>query len=220
MIFHIDNILSDHEIAAIHDAVSDESLWRDGAETAKGRAKAVKSNLQADMSSAACKGVAAKIRHALESNPVFKSAAQPAEFARILLNRYGKGMSYGAHVDAPYIGGVRTDLSFTLFLSAPDTYDGGELVIDNVGHEDKIKGMAGSVILYPSSNLHQVKEVTSGDRLAVVGWVKSRVRSADHRALLFDLETAIADLDAIKAPVTTRDRLANLRNNLVRVFGD
>jgi len=220
MLLQIADILSPEECAAIADAIGHEDLWKDGRETAKGAARRVKNNLQGDASSVAVKGVLKKIEQALSDNPVFRAAAQPAGFARIMLNRYGQGMSYGEHVDAPYIDGKRSDISFTAFLSDPEDYEGGALVIDNAGHADEIRGARGSVVIYPSTAVHRVDEVTSGERLACIGWVNSRVRSAEHRAILFDLETAIASLNETGAPQAVRDRLANVRNNLLRAFGE
>jgi PKHD-type hydroxylase len=180
---------------------------------------AAKNNDQALLSGPA-KGVLETLSNAILGDKTLKSAAQPAALARIMLNRYGEGMDYGAHVDAPYIDGVRTDLSFTLFLSAPNDYDGGELIIDSAGAEDVIKLPAGSLVLYPSTSLHRVTRVTRGERIACVGWIKSRVRSADDRTTLFELVRLDADLRAINAPGPLRDRLANIRNNLLRRWGD
>lgn len=220
MLFQIAGILQDHDCTAIKDALSDASLWRDGKETAKGGARAAKSNEQAERSAAPVKGVTAKIEKALRANSVFCAAAQPASFGRMMINRYQDGMAYGDHVDAAYIDGQRTDLSFTVFLNDPETYEGGALVIDNAGHEDAIKGPAGSVVLYPSTAVHRVEAVTKGTRLACIGWLKSRVKLPIHRQLIFDVETSLAELRECGAPQVTLTRLANLRNNLLRTFGD
>lgn len=220
MLLQIDNVLSAPECMAIEQAVENPALWRDGRTTAKGEARTVKVNTQADSNAPAVKGATSKILDALRSHAVFQAAAQPASFIRLTLNRYDAGMRYGDHVDAPYIGNERTDISFTLFLSAPDTYEGGELVIDNAGHEDRIKGAAGSVVLYPSTSVHRVEEVRAGSRLCCIGWIKSRVRSAENRALLFELEKIIADLRECGAPLPVYNRLLNVRNNLLRAFGE
>ena len=220
MLLQIADILSPAECAAVRDALSDDRLWRDGAETAKGRARAAKHNRQADRGSPIIRGIAEKIERSLRANAILRAAAQPAAFARILLSRYETGMQYGAHVDAPYIDGCRTDLSFTLFLNEPADYDGGDLVIGSAGADDRIKLPAGAAVLYPSTSLHEVTPVTRGVRLAAVGWIRSRIRLAEHRALLFELETALADLAATDADPRIRDRLQNLRNNLLRNFGE
>jgi len=220
MLLQIDRILSPDACRAAAEAVADPNLWRDGRETAKGEARSVKENRQADSGAAPVKGVLSMIEEALRKHPVFAAAAQPAAFIRPTLNRYEAGMSYGDHVDAPYINDTRTDLSFTVFLSDPESYEGGELVIDNAGHEDAVKGAAGSVVLYPSSSVHRVETVHSGVRLCCIGWIRSRIRSAEERALLFDLETVIADLKKAGTPLPVYNRLLNLRNNLLRAFGD
>lgn len=220
MLLHIDQVLSAEECDAIAEAVSPPALWRDGKETAKGEARAVKENRQADGGAPAVKGAISKIEAALSAHPVFAAAAQPASFVRMTINRYGEGMAYGDHVDAPYIHGQRTDLSFTVFLSEPEEYEGGALVIDNAGHEDSVRGPRGSVVLYPSRSLHRVETVTAGVRLACIGWIKSRIRATEDRAFLFELEVALADLKKTGAPLSVYNRLMNLRNNLLRRFGD
>ena len=206
--------------AALRDALADGALWGDGAPTAKGRARSAKLNEQARPDAPAVKAALSKVSEAVLYHAIVKAAAEPDRIVRILFNRYREGMEYGPHVDAPYIDGARTDLSFTLFLNNHDDYDGGALAIDAAGSEDRIRLPAGSLVLYPSSSVHRVERVTRGTRLAAVGWIRSRVRSAEHRAILFDLSAAIADLEVSGASGPARDRLANVRNNLLRAFGD
>lgn len=219
MILQIAGVIESGALTAIRETLQDPTLWVDGRATAKGRAREAKSNQQAAPVEAA-KTALSLIERAILAHPVFKAAAQPARIARLMLNRYGEGMAYGAHVDAPYIDGVRTDLSFTLFLSDPAAYEGGELIIDSAGAEDAVKPPAGTLVLYPSNFLHRVERVNRGERLAAVGWVKSLLRSAEHRAMAFELEQIGADLAATDAPANLRDRLQNLRNNFLRAFGD
>ena len=219
MLLQIANVIDPALIAAIRDAAAADGFWSDGKGTAKGRAKAAKNNQQA-LASGAAKGVLDTLSKAIIENETVRSAAQPAAIARIMLNRYGEGMEYGAHVDASYIDGVRTDLSFTLFLNGPEDYDGGELVIDSAGAEDSVKLTAGSLALYPSTSLHRVDRVTRGARIACIGWIKSRIRSQEDRNVLFDLDRVGADLTALGAPGEIRDRLANVRNNLLRRWGE
>lgn len=219
MILQIAEVLDQGALGAVREALASEDVWIDGRGTAAGRAREAKRNQQAAPAGKA-KAALALIERAIVAHPVFQSAAQPATIARLMLNRYGEGMEYGAHVDAPFIDGVRTDLSFTLFLSAPETYDGGALVIDSAGAEDWVKPPAGTLALYPSSFVHRVEIITRGERLAAVGWVKSRIRSTEHRAMAFELERLGADLAAINAPDILRDRLNNLRNNFLRAFAD
>ncbi len=219
MLLQIANVIDAVLIEAILEAAAADEFWADGRNTAKGRAKSVKSNLQA-LSPGPAKGVLDKLSRAVLDNETIRSAAQPAAVARIMLNRYDEGMEYGPHVDAPYIDGIRTDLSFTLFLSNPGDYSGGDLVIDSAGAEDRVKLPAGSLVLYPSTSLNRVERVTRGARIACVGWIKSRIRSQDERNVLFELDRLGVDLGAIGAPGAIRDRLANVRNNLLRRWGD
>lgn len=219
MILQIAGVLDAGTLDALRETLSDRGVWIDGRATAVGRARAMKNNQQAAPGGAAAPALAL-IERAILENDIFKSAAQPAALARMILNRFGEGMEYGAHVDAPFIDGVRTDLSFTLFLSDPAAYDGGALVIDSAGAEDAIKPPAGTLALYPSGFVHRVEPVTRGERLAAVGWVKSRIRSAEHRALAFEIDRIAADLATCEATDDLRDRLQNLRNNFLRAFAD
>lgn len=219
MLIQIADIIDAPMIDAVREAASAPGFWSDGRETALGRARAAKTNQQA-LAAGPAKGALDTLAAAILSNETLRSAAQPDRLARIMLNRYGEGMEYGSHVDAAYVDGVRTDLSFTLFLSGPDEYDGGDLVIDSAGAEDRVRLPAGSLVLYPSTSLHRVSKVTRGARIACVGWIKSRVRSPDERAVLFDLDRIGADLAVAGAPGDIRDRLANVRNNLLRRWGE
>lgn len=132
----------------------------------------------------------------------------------MLFSRYTPGMSYGTHVDNAVMAGKRTDLSFTLFLSDPRSYEGGELVMQDNGAERAFKLPAGQMILYPTSVPHRVAEVASGARLAAVGWVRSYIRDTGEREILFDLDNAIAGLSADQKDVEMR--LSKVRSNLIR----
>src|SRR4051794_15001502 len=137
---------------------------------------------------------------ALESNPLFVAAALPLVAYPPTFNRYRGGQTYGAHIDGAIRQipesrrRVRTDLSATLFLSAPEEYDGGELAIEDTLGFHRVKLPAGDMILYPASSLHQVTPVTRGERLASFLWVQSMVRDDDQRRILFDLDMAIQNL--------------------------
>lgn len=165
--------------------------WHDGVDTAGRVARQVKQNLQADLSQGIGPKVERTLRQAITHHPVLKAAAQPARVSQLLVSKTQAGGGYGMHVDNAFmtIGDevMRTDLSFTLFLSPPDAYDGGELVIEHAGQTQVLKPQAGDLVLYPSTHLHQVAEVTSGTRIVCVGWIESRVRRADDRETLFDL---------------------------------
>ena len=158
----------------------------------------VKRNQQADLSSRAGARLSATVLQALDKHPVVQAAAWPKRFSKLILSRTGTGGGYGLHVDNALMGlserKLRTDLSFTLFLSDPETYDGGELLIEQVSGTQTYKPAAGDLVLYPSSSLHQVAPVTRGERLACVGWIESLVRDEAQRQILFDLETLRAEL--------------------------
>jgi PKHD-type hydroxylase len=129
-------------------------------------------------------------------------------------------MEYGLHVDDALMHGMRTDLSFTVFLSGPDTYEGGELVIAGNDADSSIKLAAGSAVVYPTTSLHKVAPVTAGERLVVVGWVRSFLRRADERELLFDLDAAVAELRQSGAAKPLLDRILKVRANLLRLWAE
>jgi len=149
---------------------------------------------------------------------VFALATRPKTILGPLFSRYEPGHAYGAHVDDALMDGVRTDVSFTLFLSAPETYDGGELVIESAAGEDAFKLGSGSVLTYPSTTLHRVAPVTRGRRLAAVGWVRSYIRDPAHRELLFELETARRRLFEREGKTADGDLLAKCAANLLRMW--
>lgn len=164
--------------------------WRDGAETAGATAKAVKRNLQADLSSRTGAALRDTLQTAIESNAVVRLAALPNRFTKLIVSKTTVGGGYGLHVDNAFMGAdrLRTDLSFTLFLSDPNEYDGGELMIEQAGYSQSLKLPAGDLVLYPSTSLHEVRPVTRGERLVAVGWIESCVADTANREILFDLE--------------------------------
>jgi len=193
--------------------------WRDGRETAGAVAREVKRNLQAAMDSAPGRALQDELSRLIEDNAVIKAAAQPRRFSPLLISKTGVDGRYGAHVDNALMGKgalrLRTDLSFTLFLTPPGEYEGGELVIHAAGMTQELKGEAGYLVLYPSGSIHEVKPVTRGERIVCVGWIESLVADAGQREMLFDLEnlrTALRQkLPAQSAELLTLDKtIANL----------
>ena len=138
----------------------------------------------------------------------------------MLVSRYEGGQTYGTHVDDAIMGGARTDLSFTLFLSDPETYAVGGLVVQERVEDLLIRLNAGEVVLYPSDMLHRVEPVTAGTRYAVVGWVTSWLRDPRMREMLFDLDQAIAIERAGRGDDGQLDRLAQLQSNLLRLWAE
>jgi len=162
---------------------------------------------------------------AIERNPLFISAALPNQVYPPLFNRYEGGMTFGSHVDGavrvlPNGVKLRTDISCTLFLSSPDEYDGGELVIEDTYGVQEVKLPAGDMIVYPATSLHQVTPVTRGARVASFFWVQSLVRDDTKRALLFDMDTAIQRLNASDADVEARRSLVGCYHNLLRLWSE
>ncbi|MEC6744492.1 MULTISPECIES: Fe2+-dependent dioxygenase [Pseudomonas] len=160
--------------------------FSDGRATANGLAQAAKRNLQL-----APEGHAELldcIAQALLEQPLLQAFAMPWHVGRPMINRYAVGMAYGMHADAAHIGDLRTDISYTLFLDDPASYAGGELVIDSEGQQFSFKLPAGSLLLYPSGALHEVREVTAGVRHAAVGWIQSRIRDAGQREIIAKLK--------------------------------
>ena len=193
--------------------------WRDGRETAGSVAREVKRNEQAVMESTVGRSLQEEISHILWDNPVVRAAAQPRRLSHLLISRTGEGGGYGAHVDNALMGRgerrVRTDLSFTLFLTPPEEYEGGELAIHTAGMTQEVKGEAGTLVLYPSGAIHEVRPVTRGQRIVCVGWVESMIADAAAREMLFDLENLRAalrqKLPSQSAELLTLDKtIANL----------
>jgi PKHD-type hydroxylase len=214
----IGEVLNAAELAALRDAIA-ALRFADGAATAGRHARQVKANDQA-APSPDLDAIRTKITRTLAANPVFASAARPRALTPPIVSRYRTGQTYGSHVDDAIMGGLRTDLSYTLFLSDPDDYDGGALAVEDRMEEREIKLAAGDLVLYPSTTLHRVVPVTRGERIAVVGWVQSLVRDAGQREILFDLDRAIDALFDASGKTEVLDRLTRTRSNLLRMWAE
>lgn len=203
---------------------TEDSLFADGRSTAGWHARERKHNLQARAESRVAT-VLQQVELALLRHELVVAAARPQRIVRLLLSRYDEGMHYGTHVDDALMDGQRTDLSFTVFLSPPDVYEGGSLVIDEPGAERAFRMGAGEMLLYPSSTLHRVEPVTRGTRLVLVGWIRSYLRSGEAREILFDLERTIALLRAkpesqTNAYTAELELLLKTRSNLLRMWAE
>ena len=218
MMIVIGNVLDTHETAALREAAG-KLAFEDGGRTAGRYARDVKSNLQA-VPSPGLEAIFKKVTDTLTTNEVFSSAARPKKFARLLLSRYRGVMTYGTHVDDPVMMGSRTDLSFTLALSDPSEYDGGELVMEDPLEARALKLNAGDLVLYPTSALHRVEPVTQGERVAVVGWVTSWVRDPSRREILCDLDAATRAVFDEYGKTPAFDRIFKANSNLSRMWYD
>jgi PKHD-type hydroxylase len=216
MILTIADILSQGDIAALRDGLARAS-FAPGELSAGWQAQLVKSNLQAS-DSPEVEAMRSLVRTRLMEHPVFTLATRPKTVIGPLFSRYQLGNAYGTHVDNALIGGARTDVSFTLFLSDPLSYDGGELVIDTPSGEESFKLTPGSVVAYPATTLHRVVPVTGGERLGAAGWVRSYLRDPAQRELLFELETARRRLFEREAKTAEADVLAKCAANLMRMW--
>lgn len=192
----------------------------DGRATAGWAARAVKHNLQASGATE----LRQHLQQRVAAHPLVQLAAQPKAFAPVLLSCTRLGMGYGTHTDDAWMGKLRTDLAFTLFLSEPADYDGGDLVIEDQSGESAFKLPAGALLLYDCGQLHRVETVTRGERWVAVGWIHSRVADGGLRALLFELQQLRLDL----AQDRERDaqaaqrflKLSQLTGQLLRRFSD
>lgn len=214
MILAIEDVLSKAEVEAIRASVP-ALEFGDGRATAGRFAREVKANDQA-VPSKKLDAILDTVRGKLAAHEVFAAAVRPRAFTRLILSRYREGQTYGLHVDDALMQGVRTDVSFTLFLSDPGTYDGGALEIQDMFEGREVRLPAGSLVLYPSTTLHRVTPVTRGERLAIVGWAESWIRTADQREILFDLDRAVREVHAREGKSALFDTLAKTRSNLLR----
>jgi PKHD-type hydroxylase len=218
MILVIKAIDNAEHIAALRERIS-KLTWRDGRETAGAVARQVKRNQQAALDTRAGKVLHEELQRVIVENPVIRAAAQPRRYSPMLISKTGVDDRYGLHVDNPLMGkgasGLRTDVSFTLFLTPPEDYEGGELVIHTAGVTQKVKGDLGHLVLYPSTSIHEVRPVTRGTRIVCVGWIESLIAEGERRELLFDLEnlrvTLRQQLKAQSPELLTVDKtIANL----------
>lgn len=218
MLISIGGILDSDALARVRTAL-DALAFVDGRATAGWNAADVKRNRQA-APTAALRSLQDDVEKAIRANAVFQIAARPKKFGPMLFARYAGGETYGSHVDDAIMGGMRTDLAWTLFLREPEDYEGGELVIENTGGEQAIKLPAGAMVLYPATTLHRVAPVTRGERLVAVGWVRSLIRSPDQRELLYDLDTARRALFAREGKTAEFDLLSKSLSNLLRMWAE
>ncbi|MEK7890306.1 Fe2+-dependent dioxygenase [Burkholderia contaminans] len=226
MMLHIPGVLTKAQVAQCRERL-DAAEWVDGNATSGTQSALAKRNRQLPEGAPAARAVGDAIQDALARHPLFFSAALPLKVFPPLFNRYEGGETFGTHVDNAIrlLRGtdfrVRSDLSATLFLEEPDTYDGGELCVEDTYGTHRAKLPAGDLVLYPASSLHHVTPVTRGERVASFFWIQSMVRDDGDRTLLFQLDTQIQALSAEKGakdPMVIS--LTGIYHNLLRKWAD
>ena len=213
----IGNILAADEIAAARAAL-ERAHFVDGRATAGFAARMVKNNQQAEGSDRSLATIRKLVADRILGSEVFRLAVRPKALSPLLFSRYEQGMHYGSHVDDALMDGMRTDVSFTLFLSDPESYEGGELTIESASGEETFKLAAGALVAYSATSLHRVADVTRGARLAAVGWARSFVRDPAQRELLFDLDTARRQMFARSGKSPEFDLVSKSFANLLRMW--
>jgi PKHD-type hydroxylase len=225
MLIRIPQVLSAQEVKQCREAL-ETAEWVDGRATAGYLSSRVKDNAQVPEGHAVARRLGEMILNALDKNQLFVAASLPLKVVPPLFNRYTGGQSYGGHVDGgvrPVPGTphrVRTDLSATLFLSEPQEYEGGELIVQDLLGERRVKLPAGDMVLYPGTSVHRVEPVTKGTRLAAFFWIQSMVREDAKRDLLFQLDNALRQLGRDVPDHAAVVQLMGVYHNLVRLWSD
>lgn len=215
MYLTIENVLGIEDLNKINATLNEKVQWKDGKETAGLSAATVKVNQQLNQYSDEYESIRMIVDEALGKNFLFNSFTVAKKIHSILVSKTTEGGKYGEHVDNAFINGRRTDLSFTIFLNNPRDYEGGILTSEIF---DGVKLNAGDAIVYPSSTLHEVTEVTWGTRLVCCGWVESRIKDPIQRELLFDLNAAKMTLLANEGKTEVFDLVCKSHNNLLRMW--
>jgi PKHD-type hydroxylase len=225
MLLAIPDVLTAEQVSQCRQTL-EKAEWVDGRITAGYQSAQTKDNMQLPEDYPAAQELGNLIIAALERNPLFMTAALPLKVFPPLFNCYQDGQSFGTHVDNAIrqVSGtphrVRTDLSATLFISPPEEYEGGQLVVEDTYGVHNIKLPAGHLILYPASSLHQVRPVTRGMRLASFFWIQSMVRDNAQRTLLFDLDMAVQRINQDMPGHASTVQLTGIYHNLLRQWAD
>ena len=214
-------LLKKEEIEILNKNINNQNdNWEDGKRTAGSHASKVKNNLQLNRNSEVSKKYTQLIKKKILNSPLIKSFALPKIIHGMMFTKSVNNMSYGRHIDNPFMSSGRSDLSFTISLSNRDIYEGGELVIETISAEKEFKLNVGEIIIYPSTYLHSVKEVKNGERLVCVGWIESYVKSIEEREYLFDLDAGAKGLLAQYGRSNELDLVFKSYSNLLRLLGN
>lgn len=227
MLVRIPNVLTPEQVRHCRDVMA-RAAWADGRVTAGHQSAQVKRNLQLPEGAPEARELGGMVLAALNRNPLFMSAVLPKKIFPPLFNRYDADgeMNFGSHVDnairtVPGTGvRVRTDVSSTLFLSSPEEYDGGELVVEDTYGTHSVKLSAGDMIVYPGTSLHHVTKVTRGSRVASFFWTESMIGDVTRRGMMFDLDMSIIRLNADHPEHPSVVSLTSLYHNLLRQWAE
>ncbi|MEW8084212.1 MAG: Fe2+-dependent dioxygenase [Candidatus Thiodiazotropha endolucinida] len=223
MLVEIDDLLQQAQLDKI-DQILAQAEFVDGKLTAGKAAQRVKNNQELKGEPRQMELLIRILTSAMANNATFRSAVLPYRMADPIFARYQPGMTYGDHVDDPLMGlsgqRFRSDVSMTIFLREPETYEGGELVVGTTFGEKRVKLPAGSAVIYPSSSLHHVAEVTKGERLVALAWIQSYVRDPAQRELLYELDQAREHLLATAPDTESTGLVDKSYANLLRMWGD
>ncbi len=223
MLLHLKQLLTPDEVRTAQALLGDDAPWMDGRSSAGAQAVTQKNNQQLAQDSAASRQLQALVLAALQRDPLFFSATLPRKIFNPLFNRYsGTANCYGAHVDGAVLHSsasgewVRSDISCTLFLADPGSYEGGELTIHDSYGEQRVKLPAGDAVIYPGTSVHRVAPVTRGARIASFFWIESMVRHDEQRRLLFDLDMNLLKLRQQHGESPETTALTGVYHNLLR----
>lgn len=225
MLLHIPNVLTPEELKQLQTLMG-KAEWVDGKITAGTQSAQVKRNMQLPEESPSAEAARKIVLQALSRNALFFSAALPKKIYPPLFNQYREGMDFGAHIDnsvrthALTGNHVRTDISSTLFIAPPESYEGGELIIEDTYGVQSVKLPAGDMVVYPGTSLHHVTPVKKGARIACFFWTQSMIRDDAQRTLLFDMDAAISTLRQEHGDSAAVIRLTGNYHNLIRMWAD
>jgi PKHD-type hydroxylase len=224
MMIHIPNVLTPEQVARCRDVMT-RAAWIDGRATAGHQSAQVKKNLQLPETTPEARELGTMVIEALARSSLFMSAVLPKQVFPPLFNRYDASMTFGSHVDNSIRGHangirIRTDVSSTLFISAPEDYDGGELVVEDTYGQHSVKLPAGDMIIYPATSLHNVTPITRGSRIASFFWTQSMIRDESKRSLLFDMDMAIIKLNRDHPEHASVVELTSVYHNLLRQWAE
>ncbi len=224
MMIHIPNVLTAEQVARCRDVMT-RAAWIDGRATAGHQSAQVKKNLQLPETAPEARELGTMVIEALARSNLFMSAVLPKQVFPPLFNRYDAGMTFGSHVDNSIRGHangirIRTDVSSTLFISGPEDYDGGELVVEDTYGQHTVKLPAGDMIVYPATSLHNVTPITRGSRIASFFWTQSMIRDESKRSLLFDMDMGIIKLNRDHPEHASVVELTSVYHNLLRQWAE